>query len=57
MISILHCKFSVFITLLAQDVHLCGVYARREAAFGNIEYARKAFDMALLSIEGLPWVR
>ncbi|KAK9049380.1 hypothetical protein SSX86_031651 [Deinandra increscens subsp. villosa] len=38
-----------------QDVHLCGVYARREAAFGNIEYARKAFDMALLSIEGLPW--
>lgn len=38
-----------------QDVHLCGVYARREAAFGNVEYARKAFDMALLSIEGLPW--
>ncbi|KAJ0463082.1 putative siRNA-mediated silencing protein NRDE-2 [Helianthus annuus] len=38
-----------------QDVHLCGVYAKREAAFGNIEYARKAFDMALLSIEGLPW--
>ncbi|GJV96877.1 protein NRDE2 [Tanacetum coccineum] len=37
------------------DVHLCGVYARREAAHGNIEYARKAFDMALLSIEGLPW--
>ncbi|PWA64045.1 hypothetical protein CTI12_AA173800 [Artemisia annua] len=48
-------QFSVFFTLLAQDVHLCGVYARREAAFGNIEYARKAFDMALLSIEGLPW--
>ncbi|KAL4578898.1 hypothetical protein LXL04_015029 [Taraxacum kok-saghyz] len=38
-----------------QDVHLCGVYAKREAAFGNIEYARKVFDMALLSIEGLPW--
>ncbi|CAI9293975.1 unnamed protein product [Lactuca saligna] len=38
-----------------QDVHLCGVYARREAAFGNIEYARKVFDMALLSIKGLPW--
>ncbi|KAL8246022.1 hypothetical protein R6Q59_007238 [Mikania micrantha] len=38
-----------------QDVHLCGVYAKREAASGNIEYARKAFDMALLSIEGLPW--
>ncbi|KAI3796903.1 hypothetical protein L1987_39590 [Smallanthus sonchifolius] len=38
-----------------QDVHLCGVYAKREAAFGNIEYTRKAFDMALLSIEGLPW--
>ncbi|CAI9289668.1 unnamed protein product [Lactuca saligna] len=38
-----------------QDVHLCGVYARREVAFRNIEYARKVFDMALLSIEGLPW--
>ncbi|KAJ9542452.1 hypothetical protein OSB04_028958 [Centaurea solstitialis] len=38
-----------------QDVHLCGVYARREAAFGNVDYARRAFDMALLSIEGLPW--
>ncbi|XP_076894745.1 uncharacterized protein LOC143547132 [Bidens hawaiensis] len=38
-----------------QDAHLCGVYAKREAAFGNIEHARKAFDMALLSIEGLPW--
>lgn len=38
-----------------QDAHLCGVYAKREAAFGNIEYSRKVFDMALLSIEGLPW--
>ncbi|KAM7471048.1 hypothetical protein LguiA_009231 [Lonicera macranthoides] len=37
-----------------QDVQLCGVYARREAAFGNIDHARKVFDMALSSIEGLP---
>lgn len=37
-----------------QDVLLCGVYARREAAYGNIEHARKVFDMALSSISGLP---
>ncbi|GMQ11676.1 hypothetical protein CsSME_00054208 [Camellia sinensis var. sinensis] len=37
-----------------QDVLLCGVYARREAAYGNIDHARKVFDMALASIEGLP---
>ncbi|XP_057959622.1 uncharacterized protein LOC131152049 isoform X2 [Malania oleifera] len=37
-----------------QDVLLCGVYARREAAFGNIVHARKIFDMALSSVEGLP---
>lgn len=37
-----------------QDVLLCGVYARREAIFGNIDHARKVFDMALLSLEGLP---
>lgn len=37
-----------------QDVLLCGVYARREAAHGNIDHARKVFDMALASIEGLP---
>ncbi|RDY01351.1 Protein NRDE2-like protein, partial [Mucuna pruriens] len=37
-----------------QDVLLCGVYARREATYGNIDYARKVFDMALLSVEGLP---
>ncbi|KAL6962786.1 hypothetical protein U1Q18_037745 [Sarracenia purpurea var. burkii] len=36
-----------------QDVLLCGVYARREAAYGNIDHARKVFDMALASIEGL----
>ncbi|XP_028119096.1 uncharacterized protein LOC114316598 [Camellia sinensis] len=40
-----------------QDVLLCGVYARREAAYGNIDHARKVFDMALASIEGLPSVR
>ncbi|KAF7822056.1 protein NRDE2-like protein isoform X1 [Senna tora] len=37
-----------------QDVLLCGVYARREANYGNIDHARKVFDMALLSLEGLP---
>ncbi|XP_047310156.1 nuclear exosome regulator NRDE2 [Impatiens glandulifera] len=37
-----------------QDVLLCGVYAKREAAFGNIEHARKVFDMALASVEALP---
>ncbi|WCJ42165.1 Nuclear exosome regulator NRDE2 [Euphorbia peplus] len=37
-----------------QDILLCGVYARREAASGNIDHARRVFDMALLSIEGLP---
>lgn len=42
---------------LLKDVQLCGVYARREAAFGNIDHARKVFDMALSSIEGLPLVR
>lgn len=36
-----------------QDVLLCGVYARREANYGNIDHARKVFDMALLSLEGL----
>ncbi|KAI4347330.1 hypothetical protein L6164_008147 [Bauhinia variegata] len=37
-----------------QDVLLCGVYARREASYGNIDHARRIFDMALLSVEGLP---
>lgn len=37
-----------------QNILLCGVYARREAFFGNIENARRVFDMALLSIAGLP---
>ncbi|XP_065849215.1 uncharacterized protein [Euphorbia lathyris] len=37
-----------------QDLLLCGVYAQREAASGNVDHARKVFDMALLSIEGLP---
>ncbi|KAL5995465.1 hypothetical protein ACLOJK_025527 [Asimina triloba] len=37
-----------------QDLLLCGVYARSEAAFGNIDLARRVFDMALSSIEGLP---
>lgn len=39
-----------------QDVLLCGVYARREAVYGNIDQARKIFDMALLSVGGLPLV-
>ncbi|TKY44864.1 NRDE protein [Spatholobus suberectus] len=37
-----------------KDILLCGVYARREATYGNIDHARKVFDMALLSVEGLP---
>ncbi|KAL0341658.1 UNVERIFIED_CONTAM: hypothetical protein Scaly_1828400 [Sesamum calycinum] len=37
-----------------QDLLLCGVYAQREAFFGNIDHSRKVFDMALSSIEGLP---
>ncbi|PQQ15421.1 protein NRDE2 homolog isoform X1 [Prunus yedoensis var. nudiflora] len=37
-----------------QDLLLCGVYARREAFHGNIDHARRVFDMALSSIEGLP---
>ncbi|PIN25545.1 hypothetical protein CDL12_01738 [Handroanthus impetiginosus] len=37
-----------------QDVLLCGVYARREAFFRNIDHSRKVFDMALSSIDGLP---
>ncbi|CAA0818108.1 Unknown protein [Striga hermonthica] len=37
-----------------QDVLLCGIYAQREAFFGNIDHSRKVFDMALSSIEGLP---
>ncbi|XP_077230808.1 uncharacterized protein LOC143863910 [Tasmannia lanceolata] len=36
-----------------QDLLLCGVYARKEAASGNIDLARKVFDMALSSLEGL----
>ena len=36
---------------------LFGVYARREAFHGNIDHARRVFDMALSSIEGLPLVR
>nr|XP_010917280.1 protein NRDE2 homolog isoform X1 [Elaeis guineensis] len=37
-----------------QDLLLCGVYARSEATYGNIDLARKIFDMALSSIDGLP---
>ncbi|XP_068659851.1 uncharacterized protein [Aristolochia californica] len=37
-----------------QDILLCGVYARFEAAHGNLDLARKVFDMALTSVEGLP---
>ncbi|XP_020572786.1 protein NRDE2 homolog isoform X2 [Phalaenopsis equestris] len=37
-----------------QDLLLCGVYARSEAAYGNIDVARKIFDMALSSANGLP---
>ncbi|KAL3824933.1 hypothetical protein ACJIZ3_020962 [Penstemon smallii] len=37
-----------------QDVLLCGVYAQREALYGNIDHSRRVFDMALSSVEGLP---
>ncbi|KAL9263204.1 Nuclear exosome regulator NRDE2-like protein [Drosera capensis] len=37
-----------------QDLLLSGVYARREAAFGNHDRARKVFDMTLSSISQLP---
>ncbi|KAJ4793811.1 Protein NRDE2-like protein [Rhynchospora pubera] len=37
-----------------QDFLLCGIYAQTEAAHGNVDLARKIFDMALLSIEGTP---
>lgn len=37
-----------------QDILLCGVYAQREAVAGNIDLARKVFDMALSSAEVLP---
>lgn len=36
-----------------QDLLLCGAYARIEAAAGNIDVARKIFDMALCSISDL----
>jgi hypothetical protein len=39
-----------------QDLLLCGVYAQREAASGNMKHARRVFDMALTSICGLPKV-
>ncbi|KAF2548786.1 hypothetical protein F2Q70_00023217 [Brassica cretica] len=38
----------------ARDLLLCGVYAQREAASGNMKHARRIFDMALTSICGLP---
>ncbi|XVF09402.1 hypothetical protein REPUB_Repub07fG0089400 [Reevesia pubescens] len=37
-----------------QDFLLCGIYARREAVYGNLDHARRVFDMALLSLAGLP---
>lgn len=46
----------LFVFWLLQDLLLCGVYARREATYGNIDHARKVFDMALLSVEELPVV-
>ncbi|XP_010551127.1 PREDICTED: protein NRDE2 homolog isoform X2 [Tarenaya hassleriana] len=36
-----------------QDFLLCGVYARREVVSGNMNHARRVFDMALSSISGL----
>lgn len=48
--SLYICSYSV------QDILLCGIYARREAAFGNIDHARRVFDMALSSTKVLPVV-
>ncbi|RWW21679.1 hypothetical protein BHE74_00058993 [Ensete ventricosum] len=39
-----------------QDLLLCGVYAQSEATCGNIDMARKIFDMALSSTDALPMV-
>nr|CAB3447982.1 unnamed protein product [Digitaria exilis] len=36
---------------LSRDFLLCGIYGRTEAMHGNIEQARKIFDMALLSTQ------
>lgn len=36
---------------------LCGVYARSEITYGNIDIARKIFDMALSYTDGLLPVR
>jgi len=41
---------------LVQDLLLCGAYARIEAAAGNIDLARKIFDMALCSVTDLSLV-
>lgn len=57
MYSFLTLKSTKFVFLsFHQDVLLCGVYARREAVSDNIDQARRIFDMALLSIGGLPLV-
>ncbi|KAK9028148.1 hypothetical protein V6N11_067960 [Hibiscus sabdariffa] len=37
-----------------QDLLLCGIYACREAFYGNMDNARRVFDMALLSLAGFP---
>ncbi|CAI9109785.1 OLC1v1009681C1 [Oldenlandia corymbosa var. corymbosa] len=37
-----------------QDILICGAYAQREAAYGNLDRAREIFDMALSSIEQPP---
>ncbi|KAJ3695951.1 hypothetical protein LUZ60_001328 [Juncus effusus] len=37
-----------------QDILFCGVYAKTEAANGNIDMARKIFDMALVSADSAP---
>ncbi|KAG6498104.1 hypothetical protein ZIOFF_046013 [Zingiber officinale] len=42
--------------LVKKDLLLCGVYAQTEAKYGNMDMARKIFDMALLSMDALPMV-
>ncbi|KAI3991386.1 hypothetical protein MKX01_029269 [Papaver californicum] len=38
-----------------QDLLLCGLYARREAAYGNIDLARKVFDTRYPLLKDFRW--
>jgi hypothetical protein len=51
------CKIYYYNCFVLQDFLLCGIYGRTEAMHGNIEQARKIFDMALLSTEATAEVK